>query len=84
MFEFRLRILDVRERDTDSASFLGIVEGFPQVLVYAASPRQAEADLMCALSRHLEKLQDLEATRLQLEDFPAVRTLRLYLGPHVA
>ncbi len=25
MFEFRLRILDVRERDTDPPSFLGIV-----------------------------------------------------------
>ncbi len=29
VFEFRLRILGERERDTDSLSFLGIVEGFP-------------------------------------------------------
>jgi hypothetical protein len=29
VFDFRLRILDVRERDTDPFSYLGIVEGFP-------------------------------------------------------
>ena len=29
MFEFRLRILDVWEREMDPPSFLGIVEGFP-------------------------------------------------------
>lgn len=72
MFEFRLRILDVGE-----GSFLGIVEGFPDVLVHAASAEQAEADLVRALLAHLESLQDCEATRLELDDFPTVRVTRL-------
>ena len=53
MFEFRLRILDVGE-----GSFLGIVEGFPDVMVHAASACQAEADSDRALGTHLESLQD--------------------------
>ncbi|MGP8075650.1 MAG: hypothetical protein ACLP8Y_02795 [Thermoplasmata archaeon] len=81
MFEFRLRILDVRERHTDPPSFLGIVEGFPEILVHAASPGQAEADLTRALIDHLERLQDREATRLDLDDFPTVKVVRLYLNP---
>jgi len=64
MFEFRLRILDVRERDTDPPSFLGIVEGFPEVLVHATSRDQTEKDLVNALCEHLKGLQDREATRI--------------------
>jgi predicted RNase H-like HicB family nuclease len=79
MFEFRLRILDVRERDTDPPSFLGIVEGFPEILVHATSPEQAEKDLTNALAEHLKRLQDHEAIRLQLDDFPTVRASRSYL-----
>ena len=81
MFEFRLRILDVRERDTDPPSFLGIVEGFPEVLVHATSSQQAEGDLTRALIDHLERLQDREATRIDWDDFPTVRSMRLHLGP---
>jgi hypothetical protein len=81
MFEFRLRILDVRERDTGPPSFLGIVEGFPDVLVHATSVAQTERDLMNALSEHLKQLQDHEATRLELDDFPTVRLTRLWLSP---
>jgi hypothetical protein len=76
MFEFRLRILDVGE-----GSFLGIVEGFPEILVHATSPGQAEADLTRALVEHLDRLQDREATRIDWDDFPTVRTVRLYLSP---
>jgi hypothetical protein len=76
MFEFRLRILDVGE-----GSFLGIVEGFPEILVHATSPGQAEADLTRALVDHLERLQDREATRIDWDDFPTVRLARLYLSP---
>ena len=72
MFEFRLRILDVRERDTDPPSFLGIVEGFPEVLAHAISPAKAERDLLSALAEHLERLQDHEATRIDWDDFPTV------------
>jgi predicted RNase H-like HicB family nuclease len=79
MFEFRLRVLDVRERDTDPPSFLGIVEGFPNVLVHATSPEQAERELTNALAEHLKRLQDREATRIQLDDFPTVLTIRLRL-----
>ncbi len=77
MLEIRLRILDVRERATDPPSFLGIVEGFPQVLVHSATVEQAERDLVNALEEHLRGLMDQEATRLELDDFPTVRTIRL-------
>ena len=81
MFEFRLRILDVRERDTDPPSFLGIVEGFPEVLVHATTAAQAEADLGRALVDHLERLQNSEATRIDWEDFPTAHVARLYVCP---
>jgi hypothetical protein len=74
VFEIRLRILDVGE-----GYFLGIAEGFPEVLVYGQSMRETEADLTRALIAHLEKLKDHEATRLELDDFPTVRVARLYL-----
>ena len=74
MFEIRLRVLDVREHEGDAPSFLGIAEGFPQVLVHATSASQAEADLMRSLIDHLERLKDPEATRIQLDDFPTVRS----------
>lgn len=70
MFEFRLRILEVRERDSDPPSFLGIVEGFPEILVHAMTAEQAERDLVNALSDHLKGLQDSEPTHLQHDDFP--------------
>jgi hypothetical protein len=81
VFEFRLRILDVRERDTDPNSFLGIVEGFPEILVHGTSPVQAEIDLERALVEHLKRLQDREATRIDWDDFPTVRVVRLYVRP---
>ena len=80
MFEFRLRILDAREREGDPPSFLGIVEGFPNVLVHATSAAQAERDLVNALCEHLKGLQDREATRIDWDDFPTIRTARLYLS----
>jgi hypothetical protein len=80
VFEFRLRILDVRERETDPPSFLGVVEGFPQVLVHATSAEQAERDLVNALIQHFERLQDREATLIDWDDLPTVRSVRLYIG----
>ena len=79
MFEFRLRILDVRERDTDPPSFLGIVEGFPEILAHAISTEQAETDLMNALGEHLRGIQNREATRIDWDDFPTARVVRLRL-----
>jgi len=75
MFEFRLRILDVGQ-----GSFLGIVEGFPEVLVHATSPTRAEVDLVVALAEHLKRLQDHEATRIDWADFPTIRVTRLHLS----
>jgi hypothetical protein len=80
MFEFRLRILDVRERESDPPSFLGIVEGFPQILVHAATAAGAERELIAALADYLTRIQDREATRLELDDFPTIRVVRLCLG----
>jgi predicted RNase H-like HicB family nuclease len=79
MFEFRLRILEVGED-----SYLGIVEGFPEVMVHATSACQAEADLVRALAAHLEGLHDREATRLELDENPTVRVVRLVLGSRLA
>jgi len=81
MFEFRLRILDVRERESDLPSFLGIVEGFPQVMAHSTSAEQTEADLVRSLGEYLGQIQDREATRLELDDFPTVRATRLWLCP---
>ena len=79
MLEIRLRILDVRERETDPPSFLGIAEGFPEILVHATTVEQVERDLVNALEQHLRRLMNLEATRLQLDDFPAVRVVTVFL-----
>jgi hypothetical protein len=76
MFEFRLRILEA-----GPGSYLGIVEGFPQILVQSITPVQAEADLTRALIDYLERLMDHDATRIQLDDFPTVRIATLGVGP---
>jgi hypothetical protein len=76
VFEFRLRVLDV-----GGGSFLGIAEGFPELLVHAASAGDAEADLVRALVDHLDRLQNREATWPQLDDFPTVRCARILLMP---
>jgi hypothetical protein len=80
MFEFRLRILDVREREIDPASFLGIVEGFPQVMAHATSTSDAERELFASLGDYLTRIQDREATRIDWDEFPTVQVVRLYLG----
>jgi hypothetical protein len=81
MFEFRLRILDAREREDDPPSFLGIVEGFPQILVHAATIEEAEMGLANALTEHLKRLQDNEATRIDWDEFPTAWKASIYLGP---
>jgi hypothetical protein len=76
VFEIRLRVLDL-----GGGSFLGITGGFPQVLEHWSSPGEVEADLLRALIDHLQRIQDLAASRLQWDDFPTVRTVRLRLSP---
>ncbi len=80
MFEIRLRVLDVREGESDPPSFLGIAEGFPLVMSHAVTAAEAEADLVRALIDHFESLKAPEATRLQLDDFPTVRVARALLS----
>lgn len=75
MFEFRLRILEA-----GPDSFLGIVGGFPAILVHAGSASEAEADLIRALVDYLERLQEPDVTRLELDEFPTVRVVRLRLS----
>jgi hypothetical protein len=79
MFEFRLRILDARESDTAPNSLLGIVEGFPEILVHATSVAQAEVELTSAVVEHFKRLRDHEATRLEPDEYPTVHASRLYL-----
>lgn len=76
MFEFRLRILGAGPN-----SYLGIVEGLPEILVHAVTPEQAEGDLVRALIDRLERMMDREAMRLGGDDFPTVRIVRLSLAP---
>jgi predicted RNase H-like HicB family nuclease len=84
MFEFRLRILDVREREMDPFSYLGIVEGFPEILVHAETPDAAEANLVNALTECLGRLKQPDETRLELDEFPSVRTISLFLARALA
>jgi|HubBroStandDraft_1064217.scaffolds.fasta_scaffold23456_3 hypothetical protein len=79
MFEFRLRVLDVRERESDPPSFLGIVEGFPQVMAHAASAAEVERDLAASLCDYLTRIQDREATRIDWDEFPTIKLVRAYL-----
>lgn len=84
MFEFRLRVLDARESDAGPNSFLGIVEGFPEILMHATTVEQAERDHVNALEEHLRRLMNHEATRLELDDLPTVRVVRTGLSAVLA
>jgi len=79
MFEFRLRILDARESDTGPNSFLGIVEGFPEILVHSTSIDQAEREIENALIEHLQRLMAHGATLWEQDDFPSISMIRLRL-----
>jgi hypothetical protein len=78
LFEFRLRILEA-----GPDSHLGIVEGFPSVLIHANKPGVVEAELVRALIDYLERQMDREATRIDWDDFPTVRLASLLLAPLV-
>jgi hypothetical protein len=58
MFEFRLRVLDVQEPQTDPPpTFLGVVEGVPQVVAHAAAAAEAGNELAAALADHFVWIQ---------------------------
>jgi len=75
MICYRLRIVAA-----DAASYLGIVEGVPQILVQATTIARAEAELCNALADHLPRDLDFESTLLELDDLPTVTTFRIYLS----
>lgn len=58
--------------------YLGIAEGFPQVLTYLVSVEQAERDLVNALKRHLGRRVGYEATRLRYDDSLGGRLAQQY------
>jgi len=74
MFAFRLRILKAGED-----SYLGLVEGFPEILIHSVSAAGAEADLVRGLIDYLERLQDRETTRIDWDEFPTMRVVRLFI-----
>ena len=75
MFEIRLRILAYGPRQ-----FLGIAEGFPDILTFSSTAEQAEIDLTNAVEDHLRRSMNPEGTRLDWDDYPTVRVVRLILG----
>ncbi len=74
-----MRILDVRDNESGPSSFLGLAEGFPEVLVHAEKADEVERELVNALEGHFQRLMDHGSTRLELDDFPTVRVVRLQL-----
>ena len=75
MFEIRLRILAYGPNQ-----FLGIAEGYPNVLTFSSTIEQAEIDLTNAVTEHLRQSMNLEGTRLDWDDHPTVRTACLRLS----
>jgi hypothetical protein len=74
MFETRIRVLEA-----GVGSYLGIVEGFPDILVHATTATEAEADTVRAIADLLERMMCREETRLQFDGFPTVRVVRIHL-----
>ena len=75
MFEIRLRILAYGPHQ-----FLGIAEGFPEILTFSSTAERAEIDLTNAVEDHLRRSMNLEGTRLDWDDYPTVRLARLRLS----
>ena len=78
MLEIRLRILAYGPQ-----KFLGIAEGFPEVLTFSKSPEAAEVDLTNAVENRLRSLMQPESSSIDWDDAPTVREVRLYLGTAV-
>ena len=75
MFEIRLRILAYGPRQ-----FLGIAEGFPDILTFSSTAERAEIDLTNAVEDHLRRSMNYEGTRMDWDDYPTVRAARLLLS----
>ena len=79
MLEIRLRVLAYGPRQ-----FLGIAEGYPDILTFSSTAEQAEIDLTNAVEEHLRRSMNLEGTRLDWDDYPTVRVRRLLLSSRVS
>jgi hypothetical protein len=75
VLEIRLRVLAYGPH-----RFLGIAEGFPEVLVFSKSPEAVEIDLTNAVEDRIRCRMNFEVTSIDWDDFPTVRSVRLYLG----
>lgn len=60
--------------------YLGIVEGFPQALVYSSTLEPTARDLENALEEYLGGRRERETTRSPVDDFAIVRVVRLRLS----
>ena len=74
MFEFRLRILQV-----GPGEYAGVVDGFPDFLVTGTSIAETERQLVTVLVEQLRCLLNYRPMPYGLDEFPAVRSLRLFL-----
>ena len=75
MFEFRARVLQA-----GPSSFLGLVDGFPQIFTESESLAEAERDVLNALGDYLRSLEQPYAARIEQDDIPRVAVRRLYLS----
>jgi hypothetical protein len=71
---FRHRVLEA-----GPDSYLGIVDGFPEILVQAVPAQKGQADLVRGLEDYLERIQKCEDARIKHESFPTVRVAWAYL-----
>jgi hypothetical protein len=76
MFEFRLRILEV-----GPGQYAGVVDGLPDFLVTGTSIPQTERDLVAVFVGQLQQLLHYDRQRFWLDDFPAVRIVKVYVAP---
>jgi hypothetical protein len=72
MFEFRARILQAGPN-----SFLGLIDGFPQILTESPTVVVAQIDVLNALGECLASMAESPAVRVEHDDYPTVRILRL-------
>jgi hypothetical protein len=75
MFEFRARILQAGPN-----SFLGLVDGFPQILTESSTVGGAEIDIVNALGDYLESLAEPPDARVEHDDMPEIRRLTILLS----
>jgi hypothetical protein len=74
MFEFRARILQAGPN-----SFLGVIDGFPQILTESPTVGGAEIDVLNSLGDYIASLAEPPQAETEHDDFPTIAILRLRL-----